>query len=178
MHKGTPNRPWLCARCAQAVRTASYRGAKWSLVMAQHRPCRRCAVPCRTLARSYRNTSPAVSQHCIATRLAAKPLSLCHDTIDYIVTRPQPDCLLVTIQRLYRDTTPQRLAPRLCHDTIPCIATQSTSQVECARAAGHVVPSLGRIAGLAAWQPGHVVAPRLRPGQPPNLCVTIRPSAC
>ena len=49
------------------------------------------------------------------------------------------------IQRLYRDTTPQRPAPRLCHDTILCIVTQSTSQAAHERTAGPVVPSLSRI---------------------------------
>ena len=112
-------------------------------VAACGRPCHRRASLCRAPAWPYRSTGSAVYQHCIATRPTAKPLPPCHDTIDCIVTRPQPDCLLVTIQRLYHDTTPQRPAPRLCHDTILCIATQSTSQAARAGAAS-------RIAGLAA----------------------------
>ena len=114
-------------------------------VAAYGRPCRRRAAPCRAPAGPYSRTGLAVSQHCIATRPAAKPLLPCHDTINCIVTRPQPNCPLVMIQRLYRDTTTQRPAPRLCHDTILCIATQFTSQAPHERAADRVVPSLGRI---------------------------------
>ena len=86
-------------------------------------PCRCCAArPCAISQRL-----PRSCRVCIATQPTTKPLPPYHDTIDCIVTRLQPDCPLVKIQRLYRDTTPQWPAPRLCHDIARCITTQSTS---------------------------------------------------
>ena len=52
----------------------------------------------------YRSPGCVVSQHSQRPYLSAP----CHDTINCIVTRPQPGCLLVKIQGLYRDTTTQR----------------------------------------------------------------------
>ena len=156
MHWCTPNGPWLRAWCTQAARTAPRPRAhcivSWpstGRVAACGRYCHRRAVPCRLPAKPYRSTSPAVSQHCIATCPVAKPLPPCHDTIDCIVTRLQPDCPLVTIQRLYRDTTPQRPAHCLRHDTILCIATQSTSQA--ARALPAVSCPLSAVSWPLLW---------------------------
>ena len=129
-----------------------------------------------------------MSQHCIAARPTAKPLPPCHYTIDCIVTRPQPDCPLVMIQRLYPNTTPQRPAPRLCHDTILCIVTQSTSQAVCARTIGSVVPYLSRIvaatvvvsqallrASLAmSWPPGCAQASLLASVSRYNYCIVTQ----
>ena len=56
--------------------------------VSQHTPDRiaRCVVSSVSQApQPYCSTGPAVSQHCIATRPAAKPSS-CHDTSDCIVT--------------------------------------------------------------------------------------------
>ena len=78
--------------------------------------------PCSVLQRF-----PRPCRVYITTQPAAKPLPHCHDTIDCIVTRPQPDCPLVMIQRLYRDTIPPAASLRACHDTPIRIATQSLS---------------------------------------------------
>ena len=119
------------------------------------------------VAAPYRSPGCAVSRH------SQRPYLLppCHDTIDCIVTHPQPDCPLVTIQRLYRDTTPQQPAPCLCHDTRLCIATLTPSQAAHARTADRIVaharPCRGRALAISLPTPAH-------PSQPPQPCVIIQ----
>ena len=104
--------------------------------MAQHRPCRILAWPCRrprrpycglvsrapariagllqvTIQHLYRNLGPCPlpyrSPGCVVSRHSQRPYlsAPCHDTINCIVTCPQPSCPLITIQGLYHDTTTQ-----------------------------------------------------------------------
>ena len=98
----------------------------WPGRVAGGRPYRRAHAPLHAPC-AVSQCFPQPCRVCISTQPAAKPLPSCHDTIDCIVTHPQPNCPLVMIQRLYRDTTPQQSAPHLYHDTKQCIATQSTS---------------------------------------------------
>ena len=100
-----------CCRPGPAVSQA------WAVVspLARARPCvvsQRLPWPCHVR---------------ITTQPTAKPLPHCHNTINCIMTRPQPNCPLVTIQRLYRDTIPLTASPRACHDTPIRIPTQSLS---------------------------------------------------
>ena len=91
-----PIAPRPRARRRVVVRVELYHGAHETVSWPP--PGRVAGVPCRVAERthallcavsqatlSYRSTGPAVSQHCIATRPAAKPSS-CHDTSDCIVT--------------------------------------------------------------------------------------------
>ena len=93
-------------------------------VVAQHWSCHSlwpavsqecCAVSRACPAVSWPLPWPYYNPGCAISRHSQRPYLLphCHDTIDCIMTRPQPDCPLVTIQRLYRDTIPPAASPLL-----------------------------------------------------------------
>ena len=131
-----PHTPRRIMACSGDVSWLSIGG-----VAAYGRLCHRRAEPCRTLARPYRSTSLAVSQHCISTRPVAMPLPPCHDTIDCIVTPTLPP---------------------LSHDTILCIVTLlSAARITRSMANCLVVSwtSSGRIAATGCPVSRHMVAP-------------------
>ena len=149
---------------------------------AQHRPCHmpprlyrgHVAACTRALLCAMSQLAAAVSPGVLRHTPVAKPLPSCHDTIVCIVTRfanqtarlsRYKDCivtqppaarpsLLLRYKTLYRDTHTQ----------------PSPTRARCRPCRGLPWPCRGLYRGLV----DRIVAYPLRPGQPPQPCVTIQ----